>query len=313
MPRWIFYWVFSLLVLAGCKGPAGQVAGDGTLNLVATTNVVADLAAVIGGERVRVRALMGPGVDPHLYKASEGDLRRIAGADVVVFNGLHLEARMGDVLGRLAGRPRPVAVAEAIPAELLLDDPDEGGMADPHVWFDPELWARAGVYLAEFLAELDPEAGEYYRSRAAAMESMALELLAELRQMVEVVPAEKRVLVTAHDAFGYFGRAFGFEVHGMQGMSTVTEAGAADVQALASFVAERRIPAIFVESSVSPRTIQALQAAVRARGFEVAIGGELFSDALDAPGTPAGNWAGMMRQNVATIVAGLAPNGRRIQ
>lgn len=311
MRRCFFSWFLTLFFLVGCKGPVGDPPRDGTLKLVATTNVVADLAATIGGERVTVQGLMGPGVDPHLYKASEGDLRRIAAADVAVYNGLHLEARMGDVLGRLAGRPRPVAVAEAIPVELLLDDPDEGGMADPHIWFDPELWVRAGAHLAEFLGGVDPDGSEYYRIRSEEMKVMAAKLMAELQHAVETVPVEQRVLVTAHDAFGYFGRAFGFEVHGLQGVSTVAEAGAADVQALASFVAERRIPAIFVESSVSPRTIHALQAAVRARGFEVAIGGELFSDALDAPGTPAGTWAGMMRHNVAVIVAALAPEGGR--
>lgn len=311
MLRWSYIFAAVLLSLSGCGRQQESPGERPGVRVIATTNIVADLVAAVGGERVSVTALMGPGIDPHLYKASEGDLRRIAGSDVVAFNGLHLEARMGDVLGRLSGRPRGVAVAEAIPAELLLDDPDEGGMADPHIWFDPALWARAGVELAKFLAEVDPEGGEYYGARAAAMESMALELQAALREMVEAVPAELRVLVTAHDAFGYFGRAFGFDVHAVQGMSTVSEAGAADLQGLASFVADRRIPAVFVESSVSPRTIQALQAAVRARGWDVSIGGELFSDALDAVDRPAGTWAGMLRHNVTTIVAALTPESGR--
>lgn len=310
MPRWLFLAMAVLLTVAGCTGDGRVGPEDGRLHVVATTNVVADLAAWVGGERVTVTALMGPGVDPHLYKASEGDLRRIAGADVVAFNGLHLEARMGEVLGRLRGRPRPVAVAEAIPAELLLEDPDGSGMPDPHVWFDPKLWSLAGAYLAEVLGEVDPEGAEYFHARAAELESLAAELVRDLERQMEAVPPERRVLVTAHDAFGYFGRAFGIEVHGLQGLSTVAEVGAADVQALASFVAERRIPAIFVESSVSPRSIQALQGAVRARGFDVDIGGELLSDALDAPGTPGGTWEGMLRHNVATIVAALAPEGR---
>lgn len=305
MARWVAVFPLLAVIAVGCGGSRDPGVQRGGLQVVATTNLVADLVATVGGDRVEVVALMGPGVDPHLYKASEGDLRRITGARVVAYHGLHLEARMAGVFGRLRGRQRAVAVTAGIPAERLLAAEQGGGMPDPHVWFDPELWCLAAHHVAEVLADVDREGAQGYRSRARDMEAAAGTLLVELRRQVDTIPPEQRILVTAHDAFGYFGRAFGFEVHGLQGISTASEAGAADVQALASFVIERRVPALFVESSISPRTIQAVQAAVRARGVDVAIGGELYADALGAPGTPAGTWAGMLRHNVATIVAAL--------
>jgi manganese/zinc/iron transport system substrate-binding protein len=290
---------------AGC-GPVEahtlRPLGGETVHVVATIGMVGDAAERVGGPRVEVETLMGPGIDPHVYKASEGDLRRVERADVVFYGGLHLEAAMADVFERVAEERTTVAVAERVP---VADRLGTQGSYDPHVWFDARLWMHAVEAIRDTLAERDPGSASLYRRNAAAYLEELEELDADVRRQAERVPRERRVLITAHDAFEYFGRAYGFDVRGLQGISTASEAGAGDVQALARFIAERRIPAIFVESSVSPRTIQAVQEAVRARDFDVRVGGELFSDAMGDPGTPEGTYVGMVRHNVDTIVAGL--------
>jgi manganese/zinc/iron transport system substrate-binding protein len=268
--------------------------------------MIADIVENVGGERVEVTALMGPGVDPHLYKASEGDVIELQGADVIFYNGLHLEAQMGDVLERLNEFGiKTVAVTDQIDRSLLQAPPQFQGNYDPHVWFDVTLWMKAVEQVRETLVELDPASRSRYEVNAEAY----LAELAELHQYVldqaSLIPPDQHVLITAHDAFNYFGRAYGFEVRGLQGISTEAQAGTADVQALAKFIAERQIPAIFVESSVPQRNIEAVQAAVRARGFEVKIGGSLFSDAMGSEGTPEGTYLGMVRHNIDTIVAAL--------
>jgi manganese/zinc/iron transport system substrate-binding protein len=290
--------------LAGCQ-PEPQAATSARLRVVATTGMIADLAAEVGGERVEVHGLMGPGVDPHLYKASAGDVRVLAAADLILFNGLHLEAAMGEVLEELGGRTAARAVTDSIDRSRLLAPPEFKGMWDPHVWFDVELWMAALDAVAQALSERDPAGGEIYARNAASYRGR----LAELDRWVEAraaqLPAERRVLITAHDAFNYFGRAYGFEVLGLQGISTAAEAGAADVKRLVDFIVERRIPAVFVETSIPQRTIEAVLEAVRDRGFEVAIGGSLYSDAMGDAGTPQGTYEGMIRHNVGTIVGGL--------
>ncbi|MBK8167371.1 MAG: zinc ABC transporter substrate-binding protein [bacterium] len=301
--------ICALIILAGCAG--GTVRDDGRLSVVATTGQVADLARQVGGEHVRVTALMGPGIDPHLYKASAGDVDRLRLADLILYNGLHLEAKMGDVLAGLASRKPTLAVAEAIPVDRLIAPPEFAGAHDPHVWFDVQLWRLGIEPLVARLSELDPAHAEAYRARAAAYEQELDGLDAELRATFATIPDGQRVLVTAHDAFGYFGRAYGFDVRGLQGISTASEAGTSDMQELAAFIAERRIPAIFVETSVSTRAIEAVREAVRARGFEVRLGGELYSDALGDAGTPAGTYAGMVRHNAATITAALREGAGR--
>ena len=265
--------------------------------------MVADAARHVGGARVEVTALMGPGIDPHVYKASEGDVELLVDADLVLFNGLHLEARLAEVLERL--RERAHAVTDGIPRARLLAPPAFAGQFDPHVWFDVRLWALVVARVADVLAERDPAGAAGYHAAARRYVGELRELDAWIRREARRVPAERRVLVTAHDAFNYFGRAYGFEVRGLQGISTATEAGAGDVQRLAHFIAARRIPALFVETSVSPRAIEAVRAAVRSRGFEVGIGERLFSDAMGDPGTPEGTYAGMVRSNVRAIVTGL--------
>lgn len=278
---------------------------DRPIRVVTTTGIVGDLVRNIGGERVSVISLMGPGIDPHLYKASAGDVIRLQEADIIFYNGLHLEAAMGAVLERMQGRVRTVAVTAGIPRELLLPSDAYENLYDPHIWFDVTLWKQAAEQVYDALRDFDSSGASVYRANADAYLHQLDALHTYVLEQSATIPAEQRVLITAHDAFRYFGRAYGFEVRGLQGISTATEAGAADVQALAELIAARRIPAIFVETSVPQRTVEAVQAAVQERGFAVTIGGELFSDALGAPETPEGTYIGMVRHNIDTMVRAL--------
>lgn len=293
-----------VLLAAGC----GEVAHEKVdissrpVSAVATTGMIGDLVANIGGGRVQVTSLMGPGVDPHLYKASEGDVGRLTGADIIFYNGLHLEGKMAEVLERMGSRVPTVAVAEVLDEGRLLTPPEFGGAHDPHVWFDVSQWIDIAAGIRDALAELDPLHAQTYRENAAAYIERLEALHREVIRKAELIPVERRILVTAHDAFNYFGRAYGFEVRGLQGISTASEAGTADVQDLVAFIVERQIPALFIESSVPVRTIEAVRNAVRAKGFEVSIGGELYSDAMGTPGTPEGTYLGMVSHNIATIV-----------
>jgi len=294
----------GMLVVSGCAPPEPP-AEEGRLNVVATIGMIRDVAENVGGEHVRVVGLMGPGVDPHLYKASEGDVRRLFRADVIFYGGLHLEARMGEVLEEMGSRTRVRAVSEVVPDSLRLSPPEFQGAYDPHVWFDVRLWSLTVDVIARTLAEADPANARDYAANAERYRAELAELDRYVRAQAARVPAEQRVLITAHDAFNYFGRAYGFRVRGLQGISTAAEAGTADVQALAEFIAERRIPALFVESSIPRRTIEAVQEAVAARGFGVRIGGSLFSDAMGNRGTEEGTYIGMVRHNIDTIVGAL--------
>jgi manganese/zinc/iron transport system substrate-binding protein len=302
----------ALAVLTAC-GPVethrSRVLDGETIQVVATIGMITDAVERIGGDRVAVEGLMGPGIDPHLYKASEGDLRRLERADVIFYGGLHLEAKMADVLERIGEQRATRAVTDGIRREQLLRPAAFAGAYDPHVWFDVRLWIRAVETVRNELMELDPKSARLYlrNSNAYVAELEALDAYA--RQQAARVPPDRRVIITAHDAFSYFGRAYGFEVRGLQGISTAAEAGAGDVQDLVDFIVERRIPTVFVESSVSPRTIQAVREAVRSRGFDLEIGGHLYSDAMGDEGTPDGTYIGMVRHNVDAIVAGLRGDG----
>ncbi|HEY0970704.1 MAG TPA: zinc ABC transporter substrate-binding protein [Gemmatimonadales bacterium] len=302
--------VGALAGAAGCVGESEArstaAAADARVRAVATTGMITDVVRRVGGDRVDVVGLMGAGVDPHLYKARAGDVRRLDGADVIFYNGLHLEAAMGEVFEEMAGRKHTVAVTSDIPHDRLLSPPGFKGAHDPHVWFDVSLWRATIPVVERSLAELDPEGAPIYAANARALESELTALDAWVRARVAELPPERRVLVTAHDAFNYFGRAYGLDVRGLQGINTAAEAGTADVQSLSRFIADRRLPAIFVESSIPRRTVEAVQAAVRARGWDVAIGGSLFSDAMGDAGTVEGTYPGMVRHNVNTIVDALA-------
>ena len=294
------------LVAQGCAPPeAGRDTASGPLRVVATTGMIGDAARRLGGEHVAVTALMGPGVDPHLYKASEGDVRLLADADLILYNGLHLEGKMGDVLVKMA-RTRPVvAVSEDLPRDELREPPEMAGQYDPHVWFDVALWAKTLAPIERELARLAPAHAATFAANRQAYEAELAELDAWVKELIATIPVEQRVLITAHDAFGYFGRRYGIRVVGLQGISTLAEAGLKDVDRVVDEIVAKRIPAIFVESSVPRRAIEAVESAVRSRGHEVVIGGQLFSDALGAADSPAGNYPGMVRANVETIVRSL--------
>ncbi len=296
--------VAGLVVLCGCA-PTGDKAGSDTIRIVTTTGMIADAAGRIVGDHGTVEALMGPGVDPHLFKASESDVRRLAEADLILYNGLHLEGKMGDILVKLARTRAVVPVSEAIPDTELREPPEFLGMYDPHIWFDLELWSRTLDPIADALAKLLPKHADLFRGNAAAFRDEVNLLDRWIQEQVEQIPAQQRILITAHDAFGYFGRRYGIRVVGLQGLSTLAEAGLKDVERVVDVVVDNRIKSIFVESSVPRRSIEAVQAACRSRGHDVSIGGQLFSDAMGTVGTPEGTYPGMVRANVETIVNGL--------
>lgn len=282
----------------------------GELRVVATTGMLADLVRGVAGADTdtTVEALIAPGVDPHLHKPTRSDLATILGADVIVANGLHLEGRMTESLERARKSGRTVLeIGPLVPPKQLLTASEDGGPTepDPHLWMDPRLWSETVAGVAEAIATNDPGNAERYRSNAEAHRQSLLDLDAWSAERLATVPAEHRVLVTAHDAFEYFGRRYGFEVVGIQGISTESEAGVRDIERIVDLLVERRIPAVFVESTVPPRHVQALVAGARARGHEVRVGGELFSDAMGPVGTYEGTYPGMIDHNVTTIVRAL--------
>ncbi len=306
--------ILALAVLAtvGC-GRRAEPAGSGLPRVVCTVGMVTDIARTVAGDRAEVAGLIGEGVDPHQYQPTRSDLVAINRADLVFHVGHHLEGRMGDMLRRAERPDRPVvAVAEAIDPARLLDDEDEPDAIDPHLWMDVELWTEVVRVIERTLAEFDPEGAEGFRSRADALIADMEELDAYVSRVIASIPEDRRVLVTAHDAFGYFGRAYGIEVIGIQGISTESEAGLDDINRLVGLLVERRVPAVFVETSVADKNVRALIEGARARGHQVRIGGELFSDAMGAPGTWRGTYLGMIDHN-ATVIAralgGEAPEG----
>lgn len=271
--------------------------------VVTTTTIVADLVRQVGGDRVAVDCLMAAGIDPHSYRATPRDADRLARAKLVVASGLHLEGKLSELLARLARRVPVTFVADTLPRDRLL--PVAENLHDPHVWFDARLWSLCVPAVVDALARLDPAGRPHYESRGADF-VRRLELLDDrLRDRLVTIPKQQRVLVTAHDAFRYFGRAYDVEVVGVQGTSTESEAGLADINRLVDLIVSRGIQAVFVETSVSDRNVTALREGAQARGHAVALGGELYSDSLGAPGGSAGTLEEMLLANVETIHAGL--------
>ena len=299
----------SLPLLASCgritSGQETVDVSDRVIAVTATTGQVADLVKEVGGSRVDVARLMGPGIDPHLFKASEQNVADLIDSDAIFYSGLHLEGKLGEVLERLEQR-RPVsAVTNSIPADLLMAPPDYEGNPDPHFWFDPTLFALATDQVRASLSAIDSSHADLYAANATSYKARLAEVDAFAFEQFATIPDQQRVVVTAHDAFGYLGRRYGLEVVGLQGISTSTEAGIRDVQRIADLLVERQIPAIFVETSVPRRTIEAVQVSTANRGWSVAIGGQLYSDALGDEGTPEGTYLGMFRYNVETIATSL--------
>lgn len=273
------------------------------IKVTTTVGMIADAVRNIGGDLVNVTSLMGPGVDPHLYKPSAGDISKLESADAILYGGLHLEGRMIDVLEHLLeNRTAGVAVSETVdPSQIIETD----GAPDPHLWFDVALWNEALASIPSLLVEIDAANATTYEQNWETYSTLLSELDVYAQEQIATIPEGQRVLVTAHDAFNYFGRRYGMEVRGIQGMSTASEAGAKDIQDLADFLTERQIRAVFVESSVPHKTIEALQKACESRDWPVEIGGELYSDAMGEDGTPEGTYEGMVRHNVDTIVGAL--------
>lgn len=291
--------------------PAGWAAAQERLDVVATTGMIADAAQTVGGDLVEVRALMGPGVDPHAYRQTRTDITAMANADLVLWNGLYLEAQMEEFLLELGQGQPVVAVAQAVPENLLIGHEDYAGRFDPHLWMNPNLWSRVVVNVRDALIDVHPEGEATFTTNADAYLAELADLARYTTEALSSVPVESRILLTSHDAFNYFGNAYGFEVVGIQGISTESEAGLQRIAELVDMLIERDVRAVFVETSVSDRNIRALVEGAQAEGHEVVIGGELYSDAMGEPGTYEGTYIGMIDSNATTIAGALggeAPN-----
>ncbi len=273
--------------------------GPGPIQIACTVGMIGDLAREVVGDRGTVTTLMGPGTDPHLYKVSPGDVRTLFESDLILYAGHHLEGRMGEVFERLSDTHFAVAVCELIPEEELLST--EEGAIDPHLWFDVNLWKEVAIAIADTLVQFDPAEAEGYRNRAQTLVEQLLDLDREARQQLASVPPKLRVLLTAHDAFRYFGRAYQFEVLGIQGLSTESEAAVARINELVALIVERDLPAVFVESTISNKNVRALLEGCQSKGHTLSIGGELYSDAMGPSDSPEGTYFGMVRHNVRVL------------
>ncbi len=307
MFRLILTVLFSILLLSGCgkSGDKKTAAGNRILNVVVTTGMLADAVERIGGVNFQVTTLVGPGEDPHLYKITGEDSARLTEADMVVCNGLNLEVGMTGILSEMSRSKAVIAAGELLPKDKLLSSPELKGRYDPHIWFDLDLWATLVEKLGRKIARTDLLLHDDYISNAAAYAAEVRALHWKVLDKILAVPKEKRVLVTARDAFGYFGRAYDVEVRSLSWLSTDTGYDSSNITELADFIIERGIKAIFVESSVPEDRIKAVQSVTEAKGYEVVIGGRLYSNGLGAKEGPAGNYLDMVRYNVRTIVGGL--------
>jgi manganese/zinc/iron transport system substrate-binding protein len=316
IPRGSFAWllVAALSALVGCgplndderkTGPAvvRPFTGNHPIKAVCTTGMVADMVRRIGGQWVAVDQIMGEGVDPHLFKATPDVIARIHHADVIFYSGLHLEGRLNELFENRADEKPTVALTSTIPADRLIGD--GGGGHDPHVWFDVAMWSETAEAVRLFLVAFDPPRAAEYDARAEQYRAELAKLDAYCREQIASIPDSSRVLVTAHDAFHYFGRAYGIEVKAIQGVSTETEAGVHEINQLNEFIVQRKIKSVFVETSVNEGNIHALVEGCRARNHAVQIGGKLFSDSMGKTGTLEGTYPGMVRHNVDTIVKAL--------
>jgi len=298
-------WITMLAIgIVSCGGDEADTPG-GRLRIVTTTGMIEDAVREIASDRATVTSLMGPGVDPHLYKATQGDLSRLTSADIVFYNGLHLEGKMVEALEHLGRTRNVIAVTDGIPRGQLRRPADFNGNYDPHVWFDVRLWSMAVRLIGDSLASVDTVNARYYRDRTDAYVHRLDSLDSWVRTQIASISQSGRVLITAHDAFGYFGRAYAIDVRGLQGISTVSEFGLADLGALVDTIVARRVKAVFLETSVPRRSIEALVEGVRAKGHDVSVGGSLYSDAMGEKGSPEGTYIGMVTANVRTIVGAL--------
>ncbi|MGK0385447.1 MAG: manganese/zinc/iron transport system substrate-binding protein [Patiriisocius sp.] len=294
--------ILVLVTVLSCKN---KTEASGKLRVVVSTSMLTDLVKNIGGDLIEIEGLMGAGVDPHLYKASEGDVSKLFNADVIFYNGLHLEGKLVEVFEKMEANKTTIALGAYLAKETLIGSEYFASNYDPHVWFNIQYFKQFSDKVTSVLSEKDPENAISFKANNQKFQQELDLLEIAVKKTIAKLPKEKRILVTAHDAFNYFGKSYGFQVVGLQGLSTATEAGVQDVQKLSEFIINNNVKAIFIESSVPRRTIEALQAAVLSKDHEVIIGGSLFSDALGNAGTPEGTYVGMFQYNVNTIVNAL--------
>ncbi len=304
--------------IAGCgSGATANDTADHRITIVATTGMIADVVRNIAGDRAEVHALMGPGVDPHLYRPKRSDVSRLLAADLVLYNGLHLEGRMSETLEQIASSgSRVIAVAEALPESELLDSDEYPGTYDPHVWMDVRLWMNVCDAITDALIELDPAGASTYTGRSESYRQELESLHDWAQRSIATIPKEQRVLVTAHDAFNYLARAYDIEVEALQGISTESEAGLQKIESVVELLVSRRVAAVFTETSVNDKNVRTLIEGAKARGQAVRIGGELYSDALGAQETSGGTYVGMIEHNIKTItraLGGSVPDRRSLE
>lgn len=294
---------FLILIFQACT--ADKKAVSDKLQIVTTTGIIADAVKNIVGDKATVISIMGPGVDPHLYKATQGDLEKLSSADIVVYNGLHLEGKMGEVLEKLGRNKKVIAMSDGLDKNKLRSSPDFPGSYDPHIWFNVALWTDAIKFLANEIATVDKRNADLIMQNTATYKQKLNELHKNVGAQIAQIPIQQRTLITAHDAFGYFGDAYKIQVKGLQGISTVSEYGLQDVSNLVKFIVDSKIKAVFVESSVSPKAIDAVITGCQSKGHQIKIGGTLYSDALGNEGSKEGTYIGMVQHNVQVITQAL--------
>ncbi|MEH7385390.1 zinc ABC transporter substrate-binding protein [Bacillus sp. JJ1521] len=304
--RFIILGLAMIVSLMGCAKSTTQTDGkdqEDTIHVVTTIAQIGEPMQLIGGDRIKVTSLMGPGVDPHLYQATQGDITTLQHADIIFYSGLHLEGRMGEIFEKLKETKPTFAIGESIDEDRLLAD--EGGAIDPHIWFDLDIWKDGLASATQRLKQYSPEDAVYFEENKQKYFAKIDELKAEASKKLASIPKEQRVLVTAHDAFGYFGRMYDIEVVGLQGLSTEDEVGLSDIQSTVDLLLEKNVPSVFVESSINQNSIKAVIEGAAKKGQDITLGGELFSDAMGKAGTEEGTYLGMYRHNVNTIYDGL--------
>ena len=312
--KYLFYCIFIFcLFFSSCQsGGDGEKTGEEQkkLQIVTTTGMIKDAVAKIVGDKAEVVGLMGPGVDPHLYKATQGDLQKLMKTDIIFYNGLHLEGKMQDIFEKMNQQKKVMAVADVIDKNQLIVTFEGGGNEevktyDPHIWFSVPLWMKAVQYIGEQMQQIDPPNAKTYQQNLQKYLLELEQLDNSVMKSIQAIPNDQRLLITSHDAFGYFGKTYEMEVKGLQGISTVTEFGLKDVTQMVDLITTHKIKAIFVESSVASKPLEAVVAGCKERGHGVKIGGTLFSDAMGTEGTEEGTYIGMVKHNVAAIVGAL--------
>lgn len=291
--------IFLLLVCVSC----GSKTTDSSKRpiILATTGMIGDAVSYLTSDFADTKVMMGPGVDPHLYKASQGDMQSLSDASIIIYNGLHLEGKLVDIFEKTANDKPTIAIGDYLDSEVILRSENGGNAADPHVWMDPSIWNDGISGLSDTLQKLFPNHAQSIQSKYTAYQKDLSRLTIEIDSLMQLVPVERRVLVTSHDAFRYFGRAFDVEVKGLQGISTVSEFGLRDIKSMVDLIVDRQIKAVFVESSVSQKSLESVIEGCRSRKKDVIIGGMLYSDCMGAEGSPEGTYVGMLRHNALLI------------